>query len=84
MTDQDLGPDGHVERVRTALAGLAPEQSEQLVRMVELGAMICLVEEAALGRGFGGADLPVSTGGAQGRRGRRDARMRSRAHAGAS
>ena len=42
-----------LERVRTALLGLGPEQSESLVRMLELGAMICLVEASADGASGG-------------------------------
>ncbi len=88
MVDEDPASEGHVERLRTALAGLGPEQSERLVRMVELGAMICLVEEAAAGRGFAGSKPPAfsapsfSPAGELGRSGRRQARTRTRAHAG--
>jgi hypothetical protein len=84
--DEELASEGHLDRLRTALAGLAPDQSERLVRMVELGAMICLVEEAAVGRGFAGSSLSALAAGSGGahRRGRRPARARTRLHAAAS
>lgn len=55
-----LEGDEQLDRVRTALAGLAPDQSEKLVRMLELGAMICLVEASVLDAAVERAPSPSS------------------------